>query len=474
MKKTMRLWDIILMNVTAIIGLRWIPMAAAFGASSIILWVMAALLVFIPLGLVSSELATAWPEEGGVYVWVKNAYGEKPAFITSWFYWITNLFYYPGLLMFTVTCLTYAINKPALSQNKLFICIVVISLFWLITLFNFKGLRISKWLSNLSGIFGTLLPGLIVVILAVIATFIFKKPAATSYSFANWIPHFGIKSGVDMSSLAAIMFAMAGIELTPILAGETEDPQKTFPKSVFISAIFIVGTYILGTVALTLILSPGKISSLNGILDAIVVSSNQLNIGWWLPVFVAAILLLGNCGGISVWIIGPIKMLFESTKKGVLPPAFTKLNKNDMPQNAMIIQGIIVTVIILLTQLLDSVNRIYQVLVLMTAITYFIPYLFMLASYLKLRKSQPDVPRPFKIPGGNVLPKIVAIVGFAAILFGIAVSFIPGAGMSTKEIIINEVEIGGGPLLLGLIGYIIYLNYEKNKALKKSDSKLDM
>lgn len=456
MKKTMRLWDIVLMNVTAIIGLRWLPIAAGYGASSILLWLLAAALFFIPTGLVSAELATTWPEQGGMYVWVKKAHGEKWGFLTSWFYWINNLFYYPSLLTFVAVTLAYIIN-PALKDNKLYIVAVILISFWVVTFINIKGTSVGKWLSNLSGTFGTLLPGLILIILGIIAAF--TRPIPTDYSLSNWIPNLGNISNIAF--LSTLMFAMAGIELTPILAGETDNPQKTFPLATIISAFIIAGVYIIGTVAITFIISPDKIGAASGIMQALELISKEIHMNVLVPL-IACMIIIGSFGGIGVWVLGPIKMLFESTKEGILPEYFTKLNKNDMPQNAMVIQAVLITLIVILTTFLPTVENIYGVLVLMTTITYFIPYLFMFVTFITLRIKFKDIERPFKVPGSDGIAWLITIIGLLSVILAIILPLVPPSNLkAAKDIIIYELEVAGGPFIFGFIGYLLYTQYQK-------------
>jgi len=463
MKKTIRVWDMVFMNVTAVIGLRWIPLAAGYGASSILLWVMAAVMFFIPISLITAELATAFPKEGGPYVWVKEAYGEKPAFITSWFYWTTNLFYYPSLLTFTAVVFSYLFN-PNLANNKLYVCSVILVVFWAVTIFNFKGMETGKWLINLSGTLGTILPGVILILLGFASVIIWKKPIPTNYGFSQWIPHFGSTSNIAF--LSTLMFAMAGIEVTSIMAGETENPQKTFPKAIVISAFFISGIYIIGTVAMTFIMSPDKIGAVSGIMDAVKLVSGQLNVPWLLAV-VAVTLTIGNFGGISIWVLGPIKILFESTKNGILPEHFTRLNKNDMPQNAMVIQAVFITIIVLITSLLPSVNSFYSILVLMTTINYFIPYLMLFPAFIKLRKTRGDVVRPFKVPGGMGFAYLITILGLISVILAIGLPFIPSSDLTNlKDILIYESEILGGPVIFMIIALGFFNSYAKK--LKRS------
>lgn len=467
MKKSMKLWDVVLMNVTAVIGLRWIPIAAGYGASSVLLWILAAVLFFIPISLIACELATTWPDQGGMYVWVREAYGDKPAFLTSWFYYTTNLFYYPSLLTFIAVVISFLIN-PDLANNKAYVVSVILIVFWGVTLFNLRGTSVGKWLSNVSGLFGTILPGLIIIILGFASVLIWKKPVATSYSAANLLPH--LNSSSNLAFLSTLMFAMAGIEITPILAGETENPQKTFPKAIVISAFIIAGIYIIGTIAVTLVVTPDKIGAASGIMDAVKIIGSTLNIGW-LVALVAITLTIGNFGGISVWAVAPIKMLFESTKEGIFPKYLTKVNKYDMPQNAMIVQAILVTIIVLLTSFLPTVNAFYGVLVVMTTINYFIPYLILFPAYLKLRKAKPDINRPFKVPGGKWFPILITVFGFVSVALAIGFSLVPSPDLkTTADIVINEARLIGGTVIFLVVALWLYASYNKkiNKNVNNS------
>lgn len=458
MKKIMGLKDIVLMNIAAIIGLRWLPIAAGYGASAISLWVLAALLFFIPLGLVSTELATAWPDEGGLYVWTKHAYGERPAFLVSWFYWINSFFYLPSLLTFIAVTLAF-LFKPSLASNKIFICSTVLTILWGTTFINVRGLNFVKWLANLGGTCGTLLPGVIIVVVGLVAVFIWHRPIPTDYSLTQWLPH--LDSGSNIVFLSTLMFSMAGIELTPILAGETKDPQKTFPRALLISTILIVGFYIIGTTMITWMIAPEKVGTASGIMDALTLITKDLGVPF-VAMAIAALMVLGNLGGASVWGVVPIKMFFESTKTGVLPKYFTYLNKNDMPSHAIIIQAVIVSIVVLATALLPSVNVFYETLVLMATVTYFIPYLIMFMAFLKLRRTHPHKPRPYHVPGGKPFAYLISIVGFISVLSAIILPFwAPPKDISTlHDLIFYRIEIAFGPVFFFILGYLIYAIYE--------------
>lgn len=471
MKKIMHTRDIVLMNVAAIIGLRWLPIAAGYGASSLVLWIIAAVMFLIPLGLVSSELATAWPEEGGIYVWVREAYGEKLGFLISWFYWTNSFFYFPSLLIFIAVTMAFVIN-PALATNKIYVCSTVLVTLWVITILNFRGTRVLKYLSNLGGVIGTIIPGLVIVALGFGAVFFWHRPIPTDYSWSSLWPNFGADSNIVF--LSTLMFSMAGIELTPTLAGETHNPKKTFPRALLISAILIVLIYIVGTLAITFMISPSEIGSASGIMDALKLITQELHLPLVLPL-IAIMILLSSFSGVSVWAVVPIKMLYTSCKGGVLPHSFTKLNKYEMPRNALLIQSIIVTIIILGTSLLPTVNSFYEILILMATITYFIPYVLMFMTFLKLRSKYPHQERPYKVPGGKIFAWIVTIVGLFSVLLAILLPFIvpPKDLHTTTDILLYRLEIAAGPVIFAVLGYWIYARYEKRQLIIKNENRIE-
>lgn len=454
MKRVMRLWDIVFMNIAAILAIRWLPIAAAFGASSILLWIIAIILFFIPLGLVSTELATTWPDQGGMYVWVREAFGKRSGFIVSWFYWVNNFFYYPAILTF-ITIIVISIINPKLVDSKLFVCGCVVGFLWISTFINIHGMKVFKSFSNLAGIFGVLLPLFILVVLGLGSVWFFKIPIATDYSFANWLPNLGSKS--NLGSLTVLMFSMAGIELIPTMAGETVNPQKTFPRATFISAIIIAILYIISTVAITFVIAPDKIGASSGVIDTLFVLEKELHISF-LASIVGGMIVLGSIGSIGVWIVTPIKMLLESCKDGALPNWFIKTNKDGMPIRALLTQAVIVTIIVICTASLPSINAFFGTLVLMAAITINISYAFMFFAFIKLRNKYPEKFRPYCIPGGKLIGYFVAGVGLFSIFLATVFPFVlpPDTLQNAHDILLYRIELVMGPIIFATIGYIIH------------------
>ncbi|CAL7961655.1 glutamate:GABA antiporter [Gammaproteobacteria bacterium] len=458
MKRIMRVWDIVFINIAAIVGVRWLAMTAAYGASSILLWVIAMLLFFIPLGLVSTELATTWPDQGGIYVWVREAFGKRAGFMASWFYWVNNFFYYPAVLTF-ITVIVASIVNPELARNKLFVCGCVLGFLWISTFINVHGMKAFVRFSNLAGIFGVLLPLMLLIILGFGSVWFWKIPIATDYSWVNWLPDLGSKS--NLGFLAVLLFSMSGIELMPTMADETENPQKTFPRATFISAFFIVGLYIASTVAITFVLSPEKLGAASGVIDALFVLERELHIPF-LALLVGGMIVLGSVGSIGVWIVAPIKMLLESCKDGALPKWLMQTNKDDMPTRALLAQAVVVTLIVICTSFLPSINAFFATLVLLAAITLFIPYVFMFLAFIKLRIKYPEKFRPYRVPGCRLIGYLVSGMGLFSVFSALVLLFVlpPNNLQSAHDILFYRIELIVGPIVFAVVGYVMYALFE--------------
>ncbi|MCP2241109.1 APC family permease [Thermoanaerobacterium thermosaccharolyticum] len=456
-QKILKVRDIVLMNVVAIIGLRWLPLAAKYGPSSIILWLLASILFFIPQGLTVSELSTGWPYEGGLYVWAKEAFGEKYGFLTSWSYWLTNVVYYPSMLIYIASTAAYMVN-PKLAENDRFVSIFIFILFWIITLINVNGLNISKWLSNAGGLFGTIIPGILLIGFSIYWVTGLHQKIQTVYTAPSLLPNLSSLSNIVFFS--SMIFAFAGLELAPTLAERTENPEKAFPRAILLSAMIIPALYILGTISTTFIVHPKEIGLATGIMQAIQIIFNKMGLKYMIGI-AAFLIFIGGIGGINAWIIGPINMIFTSSK-GIMPPFFTKSHdKYGTPVNAMITQAVIVSLLILMAFSTPTVESAYWLLSAMTSILYFIPYLVMFSALIVLRYKRPDVRRLYKIPFGNFGAWLVGGIGLLVVSFSIVLAIIPPAGMELGNLLWYEVKLVGGTLLFLIIGYLIYRNYEK-------------
>src|SRR3954465_8309637 len=191
LNRALGLRDLVLFNLVAVVGLRWLATAAKAGPSALSLWVLAAVFFFIPQGLVVTELSSRFPEEGGIYQWTKRALGEKHGYVCGWCYWINNVLYYPNLLISTAVIATYVVGKgdSALASNWTYVLSATLICLWLAVLMNIVGVGTGKWLQNAGGI-GTYIPGLILIALGATVIAMHRAPANPITS-RNIVPDLG-------------------------------------------------------------------------------------------------------------------------------------------------------------------------------------------------------------------------------------------------------------------------------------------
>ena len=181
----MGFWDVLLFNIATVLGPRWIAAAAHNGTSSISLWVLAAVFFFVPTALVINELSSRFPEEGGLYVWSKEAFGDFHGFVAGWTYWVYTVFYFPGLLLASASMSAYIVGerRGALWRRIAhFCCWFRWLLLFVAVVLNIIGLNIGKWLQNAGGV-GTYVPLLMLV--GVAALVYLKHGSVTHFTWAT-------------------------------------------------------------------------------------------------------------------------------------------------------------------------------------------------------------------------------------------------------------------------------------------------
>ncbi len=245
LRKTMGFWDVLLFNIAAVLGPRWIAAAGHNGTSSISLWVLAALLFFVPGALVINELSSRFPEEGGIYSWARDAFGPFHGFIAGWSYWIYTVFYFPGLLLASASMSAYISSShgAALAQSRAFLLWFSMALLLVAVVLNIIGLNIGKWLQNAGGV-GTYLPLMILAGVAIVVCV--RHGSVTHFTLANMMPTWNWDTVNFWSQIA---FAFTGLELVSCMAEEVHDPRRTLPRAVFGAGALIALMYIAGTFA---------------------------------------------------------------------------------------------------------------------------------------------------------------------------------------------------------------------------------
>jgi amino acid transporter len=452
LRKTMGFWDVLLFDIAAVLGPRWIAAAGHNGTSSISLWVLAAVFFFVPGALAINELSSRFPEEGGIYAWARDAFGPFHGFIAGWTYWIYTVFYFPGLLLASASMAAYAVpgRGAALADSRPFLLWVSLAMLLAAVVLNLIGLNIGKWLQNAGGI-GTYLPLLILAGVAVLV--VVRHGSLTHFTLANMWPAWNWDTVNFWSQIA---FAFTGLELVSCMAEEVRDPRRTLPRAVFGAGALIALMYIAGTFAVLALAPADSVDPKSGVFQAIAAGSAALKIGF-LGVLAAILVTAGNAGGVGTTVAGVARVPFQVGIDRYLPAAFGKIHPRwKTPYVAILVQAVISGAILLLSQINDSMRGAYQELIDVAIILYFLPFLYMFAAVIRLarRTDRAQNPHAVLIPGGKAGVWICGSLGFLVVLIGILVSLVPPGESSNKWLF--EVKVLVETVVAILIGLFLY------------------
>lgn len=432
-------------------SLRNLPLVATIGFEMVGFFIITALTFLIPSALVSAELATGWTKSGGIYVWVREALGDRWGFFAIWMQWAHNLTWYPAILSFVAATLAYIIH-PSLATNKIFIICVVVVFFWAMTLANYFGLKKSSLLSTIGVISGTIAPGIFIIAIASY-WFLSGRPTAIFENTTSFLPHF--EGASDLVFLGGFFLAFCGYEVSAGYANEVKKPQKNYPRAIAYSAAITFFLFLLGALAISIVIPKDKISLVSGLIDALDIYLSSLGIGFLVPLL-AFLLVIGALAEINSWIIGPVKALHTTSAHGNLPPILQKLNKHGTPTNLLFTQASIVTLASCVILLMPTLSSSYWILSAISAQMYLIMYVFMFIAAIRLRYTHPNVPRMYRIPHPHKGMWLVASVGLIASLFVIGISFVPPAALKITNLLAYELFLWGGLILMSIIPLMIY------------------
>lgn len=435
--------DVVLFYVVTGISLRWIATAAAAGPGSMLVWLGAFLLFYIPLALSVLELSSRQPDEGGLYAWARRSFGDLPGFLAGWCYWTSNLPYFPAVFYFAASNAIYIGGEQWLWLNDhpaYFMCFAFLALA-LISWLNVAGLKHARWLHNV-GAYGMWIPVAVVVLLGLLRWQRFGS--ATQFSAAAMTPSFELKHMLFWASLA---FAFSGCETASFMSGEIKNPRRTIPRALMVSGAIVALCYMFGTLAVLLILPPGSIDSMSGLLQATSVAAS--NFGWvWLIPIVAFLITVGNLGAAGGFLAATSRIPFVAGIDKALPPAFGKLHpKYGTPHVSILTQTALGGLFVFLGQAGTSVKGAYDVLVSMGIITAFVPFLFVFLSLISVQKEEARA-ETMRVPGGRPVAIAVGCIGLVVTLCAIGLAMIPAADEPNKPLAVIKI-IGLTAILIG-------------------------
>lgn len=443
-----------IMIITTVVSLRGLASQAEFGIQSIFWYVLAGIVFLIPFSLVCAELASTYTHSGGLYRWISEAFGTRWGWTGMYLEWQCLVIWFPAVLMFGAVSLAYVFWPESfdnrLSANKLYTILVVLGVYWFATFNSFRGMKKANFVSQTGGLFGTIIPGVILIILGIIYLLMGDKIDLVK---ADFFP--------DFSKLTTIVFAASiflffgGMEMNAVHVQSMKDPRRGYPKALFYAVIVILAVFILGTLAIGFVIPVKDIN----LLSTLLVAYNKLFAAIhcpWLGNVIAVLITYGVIGQVSVIVTGPSTGLVAVGKSGFLPPSLQKENKNGINTSILYIQGAFVTLLAFALVALPSVESAYQILSQMSTILYLILCCMIYMAFIRLRRTQPNKPRGFRVPGGKFVEYLIGVIGIIGVIFAAVLSFFPPSQINTGSPATYVTILIAGVVVFVALPLIIY------------------
>jgi amino acid transporter len=451
LRRALGTFDLVLLNIAAIVGLRWLSTAAQLGPASLTLWVIAFVLFFVPSALTVQELSSRIPHVGGLYRWTQAAFGDTHGFLAGWAYWVSNLVFFPSLLLFVSGVILHVAGPSwrSLAENPMYNGLFCLGLLWSVTFLNILGLRRAKWLQNIGGL-ASIAVGAQVLIGGALAWW--RLGSATHVSLASLAPD--LHSLPTLNTFAILILAFVGLELGPILGDEIRDSVRSIRRAILISGVVITIIYVAGTASLMVALPPGQIGVISGVPEAMQATGARIG----LPNFgmiAAALLTLASAGGLGAWITGTARLPFVMGLGNYLPERLGAIHpRHGTPHVALLVQAAATSVVLLGAISGSTVHEAYLLLIDMTAALSCAVWVYIFAALPVLRRrGVGNHEEVAPIPGGPRVGALVAWLGMLATTFATVVSLIPPTGSAHPALFLSK-GVGGCGLVFA-IGWAI-------------------
>jgi amino acid transporter len=414
---------------------------AVFGLPSVVLYVIPAVVFLVPAALVSAELASGW--KGGVYNWVSEGISPAMGFAAIWCQFAQTTFYYPAVLAYVASTLSYAF-APGLAHSGVYTTLVIIVLFWASVLVAARGLVATDKLASWGILIGTLIPGLLLVVMGAIYI------AQGNHSAAPLNGHHVLPPWHGVTSIVLIVngfFTYAGVEVNAVHVDDLRNPAREFPRAILLAVILILLVFIPPTLAISIAVPAQHISLTAGVMQAFRTLLDHFSLSVLEPV-IAIGLVVASISGLLDWLAGPSTGLVQiGRQRGYLPRYFQQVNANDVQLRILVAQGLVITVIGLLYALVPTVSRAYWIFAALATEVYLIMYVLMFVAARNLRRRQPEHPRGYRAPALVT----ICLVGGLASLAACIVGLLPPSQLGHTSTPVYVSLMAAGVLLIGVL-----------------------
>jgi len=465
LKRALRLRDLTLLYLASALSIRWVATAAAAGPGTLVVWLIALAGFFLPMAACVMELSSRYPQEGGLYVWTREAFGDFPGFLSAWMYWMSNLPYFPSILYFGAGSILFAAGERGQALTVSPSYFMSFAVFWLavISVVNIIGLDAGKWLNNVCST-GSWIS--IVLLVAMAAMCAVRYGPATNFHAAALLPRPSLKNAIFLST---IFFAFSGTETGSLMGDEIENPRRTIPLALLASGVILALCYLAGTAALLVALAPSQVSGVDGFMRGTASLCARLGLPWPLVVVMAVLLTMNAVGGAASYLSATSRLPFVAGIDRYLPPVFGHVHPRfRTPWVAIGIYGFSGVLMAVLGQAGTTVRGAYDILVSMTIVTTFLPFLFVFAAMIRVQ-SRPVSAEVRRVPGGRRVAVVLAAIGFLSTAFTIVLSVIPADEEPNKPLAVAKVLVATAVLIgSGAIVFAVAQRRRRTPALKEA------
>lgn len=459
-QQKLSLFKLVMITAAFIISIRNMPMLAETGWEQLFYMALGAVIFLLPTSLVSAELATGWPSAGGVYNWIRLAFGDRIAFVAAWMLWVQMFF---GMVMigsFIAAMFAFVFN-PAMANNNIYIAVATIVIYWIATLMNLKGVKFGSAISTVGFLLGVIIPFILILGFGISYFFSGDPDYLPAFSWSAAFPDLSNIS--NLSYFVGVIFLYAGMEVSSVHAGEVDNPQRNYPIAILIAALLILVLNIFGAFAIEITEPRNEINLAAGIMQTFTIFFHDQHVDWLIPV-VALMAAAGAFGQLSTWVLGPSTAMLQVAKNGFMPRWWHKTNDAGVPVRFVFVQATMISLVALIYVVVPAVNAGFFMVLILTTVLYAVMYLLLFASGIRLKYAYPDVKRTYTVPGGKAGMWIVAGLGWVGMLFVIAISFFPPSNLKIGSPLFYVSFMGIGLVLFTILPIVIY-------ALKKPEWK---
>lgn len=420
--KTLGQRDMVLFTVSAILLLDTLAAGATVGPSAVFWWIFLGVVFFVPYALICSEMGTTWPEQGGLYAWIRDAFGRRWASRATWAYWVNTAVWMPAIFILFAGIFSQ-VFAPQLSLAAQIG--IGIGLTWLAVTINVITLDVGKWIPNLGAITK------LVVITAIVGgalLYTTEHGMANSFTLESMLPN----GGSSLQYMSVIVYGMLGFELVSAGSDEMKNPARDVPRAILVSGFIIIVMYLLATVAILAAIPAGDIDLVEGLIDTLYLFFGATEAGRALALVLGIGALYTFFANGVTWALGCNRAMAEAAAEGEFPAVLARQHPAlGTPTGAAIMLGVISTVVLLLYGFLaGSKEDLFWSLFAFSAVIFLLPYIVLVFAFVRMRRADPDRHRPFRVPGGDAFATLIAMV--CALVLGLSILLLvytPGIGV---------------------------------------------